>query len=133
MHKMIPNNPVGNRSVLSKSFSQQHKSVNTTFPRSGAASTPARKVAVSTPAPVMAAAKTAGKAAPVYWGPKLEFNEKQKLMLKSQILAYRMMRRNERLQNVVIQAATDKNFKNSNFPKSDLNLLSSLFKKEYSK
>ena len=132
MHKMIPNNQVGNRSVLSKSFSQQHKSVNTTFPRSGAASTPARKVAVSTPAPVMAV-KAAGKPAPVYRGPKLEFNEKQKLMLKSQILAYRMMRRNERLQNVVIQAATDKNFKNSNFPKSDLNLLSSLFKKEYSK
>ena len=86
-----------------------------------------------TPAPVMAAAKATGKPAPVYRGPKLEFNEKQKLMLKSQILAYRMMRRHERLQNVVIQAATDKNFKNSNFPKSDLNLLSSLFKKEYSK
>ena len=133
MQKMLPNNQVGNRSMLSKSFSQQQKSVNTTFPRSGAASTPARKVAVSTPAPVMAAAKATGKPAPVYRGPKLEFNEKQKLMLKSQILAYRMMRRNERLQNVVIQAATDKNFKNSNFPKSDLNLLSSLFKKEYSK
>ena len=133
MQKMIPNNQVGNRPVLSKSFSQQQKSVNTTFPRSGAASTPARKVAVSTPAPVMAAAKATGKPAPVYRGPKLEFNEKQKLMLKSQILAYRMMRRHERLQNVVIQAATDKNFKNSNFPKSDLNLLSSLFKKEYSK
>ena len=63
---------------------------------------------------------------------KVEFDEKQKLMLKSQILAYRMMRRREHLQNVVIQAATNKNFRSLNLPKNDLNVLSSLFKKEYS-
>ena len=64
---------------------------------------------------------------------KVEFDERQKLMIKTQILAYRMLRRKERLPEVVLNAATDKNFRNSaSHSKTDLSYLSSLFKKEYS-
>ena len=64
---------------------------------------------------------------------KVEFNEKQKLMIKSQMLAYRMLRRRERLPEVVFNAATNKNFRSSSsHSKTDLSYLSSLFKKEYS-
>ena len=49
------------------------------------------------------------------------------------MLAYRMLRRNEALPQVVFNAATNKNFRNSsNHSKEDLSYLSSLFKKEYS-
>ena len=64
---------------------------------------------------------------------KVEFDEREKLMIKSQMLAYRMLRRNEALPEVVFNAATNKNFRNSsNHSKEDLSYLSSLFKKEYS-
>ena len=64
---------------------------------------------------------------------KVEFDERQKLMIKSQMLAYRMLRRKERLPEVVFNAATNKNFRNStSHSKTDLSHLSSLFKKEYS-
>ena len=64
---------------------------------------------------------------------KVEFNEREKLMIKSQMLAYRMMRRREILPEVVFEAATNKKFRESQkCSKADLSHLSSLFKKEYS-
>ena len=58
-----------------------------------------------------------------------EFNDQAKLMIKSQLLAYRMLWRRERVPQVVFNAATNENFISS---LTDQSYLRSLFIKEYS-
>ena len=55
----------------------------------------------------------------------------QKLQLKSQILAYRMIRRNAKLPQIVKKAATNETFK-TNCSTNDREHLSKLFQVEYS-
>ena len=56
----------------------------------------------------------------------------QKLLLKSQILAYRMMKRKENLPNIVLLAATKINFKELELSKNDKKSLQQYFTAEYS-
>ena len=56
----------------------------------------------------------------------------QKLLLKSQILAYRMMRRKENIPKIVMLAATKINFKELELSKNDKRSLQHYFSAEYS-
>merc|ERR1719481_556663 len=63
---------------------------------------------------------------------KAEFTDSQKLQLKSQILAYRMLTRKERLSGIVKIAASNTNLKGMSIPKNEMRSLSNYFRQEYS-
>eukprot|EP00092_Neocalanus_flemingeri_P024823 GFUD01026917.1.p1 GENE.GFUD01026917.1~~GFUD01026917.1.p1 ORF type:complete len:1084 (-),score=315.06 GFUD01026917.1:45-3296(-) len=63
---------------------------------------------------------------------KAEYTDSQKLQLKSQILAYRMVSRKERLPQIVKLAASNTNLKSMNIPKNEMRSLSNFFRQEYS-
>jgi len=74
---------------------------------------------------IEAPAKPSIPSAPSYTAP-------QKLQLKSQMLAYRMLARGEILLDVVMKAATSRNLKALGLPKDEMKKLGNVFTKEYS-
>jgi len=63
---------------------------------------------------------------------KAEYTDSQKLQLKSQILAYRMLSRKEKLPGIVRTAASNTNLKSMSIPKNEMRSLSNFFRQEYS-
>ena len=63
--------------------------------------------------------------------PKAEVTYRQKLHLKSQILAYRMVARKEKLARIVKITATNTNLERMNIPKKEMRSLSNFFLQEY--
>jgi len=59
--------------------------------------------------------------------PKAEFTDSQKLQLKSQILAYRMVARKEKLPGIIKIAASNTNLKSMSIPKNEMRSLSNFF------
>ena len=55
----------------------------------------------------------------------------QQLQLKSQVLAYRMLQRKEKLPQVVRIAASNQSLKNINLAKNEMRRLNNFFRQEY--
>jgi len=70
--------------------------------------------------------------APAQKGPAPAFSDSQKLQLKSQILAYRLLGRFEAMLPVVRVAATSRSLKSLGLPKDEMRILSRAFNQEYS-
>merc|ERR1712129_223515 len=70
--------------------------------------------------------------APAQKGPAPAFSDSQKLQLKSQILAYRLLGRFEAMLPVVRGAATSRSLKSLGLPKDEMRILSRAFNQEYS-